>query len=237
MKMKTSIAASVGAIALTACGANDDAASIDAAETPPVEADTAELHPLLAEVATGSYSLEKTHAFMTVKVGHGGGISQYRISFTDIDADLDFDPAAPESSSITFTINPAMVETNYPGDYKAGHADSQWESWNEDVSRDAKWLNADAFPEITFVSTSATKTGDLSGTVTGDLTLLGVTKPVTLDVTYNGVANPPWFEGRDVIGFDASTKVMRSEFGMGAYIPNIGDEVTVEFSGEFLQDE
>ena len=237
MKMKTSIAASVGAIALPACGANDDAASIDAAETPPVEADTAELHPLLAEVATGSYSLEKTQAFMTVKGGHGGGISQYRISFTDIDADLDFAPAAPESSSITFTINPAMVETNYPGDYKAGHADSQWESWNEDVSRDAKWLNADAFPEITFVSTSATKTGDLSGTVTGDLTLLGVTKPVTLDVTYNGVANPPWFEGRDVIGFDASTKVMRSEFGMGAYIPNIGDEVTVEFSGEFLQDE
>ncbi|MFN3212343.1 MAG: YceI family protein [Henriciella sp.] len=239
MKIKMSFIAGLGALALTACSGASDEPTIESAETPPVETEAvpAELHPLLAEVAADTYSLEKSHAFMTVSVGHNSGISQYRISFPDIDADLDFDPATPESSELTFTINPAMVETNYPADYKAGHADSQWESWNEDVSRDAKWLNSDEFPEITFVSTSATKTGDLSGTVTGDLTLLGVTKPVTLDVTYNGVANPPWFGERDVIGFDASTKVMRSEFGMGAYIPNIGDEVTVEFSGEFLQDE
>lgn len=235
MTLKTYLAAGVAAFAVTACGGASDPA-IEAAETPPVEAE-AELHPLLAEVAAGNYSLEKTHAFMTVKVGHNGGITQYRISFTDFDGDLVFDPADPEASSISFTINPAAVETNYPGDYAAGHPDSQWSSWNEDVSRDAKWLNADEHPEITFVSTSVERTGDLSGTVTGDLTLLGVTRPVTLDVTYNGVANPPWFEGRDVIGFDASTKVNRSDFGMTAYIPNVGDEVTVEFSGEFLQDE
>lgn len=234
MTFKTYLIASLGAATLVACGAANEA-QVDEAEAPAAE--TTEMHPLLAEVEPGAYSLEKNHAFMTVKVGHGGGISQYRISFTDFDADLDFNPADPESSSISFTINPLGVETNYPGDYKAGHANSQWETWNEDVSRDGKWLNADEFPEITFVSTEATKTGDLTGTVTGDLTLLGVTKPVTLDVTYNGVGNPPWFEGRDVIGFDASTTVMRSEFGMGAAIPNIGDEVTVEFSGEFLQDE
>ncbi|MEL7041804.1 MAG: YceI family protein [Pseudomonadota bacterium] len=234
MTFKTYLIASLGAATLVACGAANEA-QVDEAEAPAAE--TTEMHPLLAEVEPGAYSLEKNHAFMTVKVGHGGGISQYRISFTDFDADLDFNPADPESSSISFTINPLGVETNYPGDYKAGHANSQWETWNEDVSRDGKWLNADEFPEITFVSTEATKTGDLAGTVTGDLTLLGVTKPVTLDVTYNGVGNPVWFEGRDVIGFDASTTVMRSEFGMGAAIPNIGDEVTVEFSGEFLQDE
>ncbi|MEO1661014.1 MAG: YceI family protein [Pseudomonadota bacterium] len=241
MKKTLFFIAGASAFALAACGGET---AMEDAPTPPVETDTAAtdtvesaLHPLLADVATGAYSLEKTHAFITVKVGHAGGISQYRISFTDIDADLNFDPAAPENSSITFSINPGAVETNYPGDYKAGHANSDWESWNEDVSRDPKWLNADAFPDITFVSTSATKTGDLSGTVTGDLTLLGVTKPVTLDVTYNGVANPPWFAGRDVIGFDASTTVMRSEFGMAAAIPNITDEVKVEFSGEFLQDE
>ena len=243
MTLKTYLVAGAGALALAACGGATEDPAIEAETPPPAEtvaaepAADAERHPLLAEVAPGAYSLEKTHAFMTIKVGHGGGISQYRISFTDFDADLNFDPAAPESSDITFTINPAAVETNYPGDYKAGHADSGFETWNEDVSRNALWLNSDAFPEITFVSTSATKTGELSGTVTGDLTLLGVTKPVTLDVTYNGVANPPWFEGRDVIGFDASTTVLRSEFGMGAAIPAIGDEVIVEFSGEFLQDE
>lgn len=239
MTIKSFLITGTAALALAACGGGTDTAEIEAAETPPVEAESAsgEIHPLLAEVATANYSLEKTHAFMTVKVGHGGGISQYRISFTDFDGDLAFDAANPEASSITFTINPMSVETNYPGDYKAGHADSGFETWNEDVSRNERWLNADAFPEITFVSTSAAKTGDLSGTVTGDLTLLGVTQPVTLDVTFNGVANPPWFGERDVIGFDASTTVLRSDFGMTAAIPNIGDEVTVEFSGEFLQDE
>ncbi|MCR9195696.1 MAG: YceI family protein [Hyphomonas sp.] len=236
MTIKSYLVAGTAAVALSACGGGANEASIEDAETPPVQAE-AELHPLLADVAAANYSLEKTHAFMTVKVGHNGGITQYRISFTDFDGDLAFDPADPEASSISFTINPAAVETNYPGDYSVGHPESQWSSWNEDVSRDAKWLNSDVHPEITFVSTSASRTGDLSGTVTGDLTLLGVTRPVTLDVTYNGVANPPWFEGRDVIGFDASTKLNRSDFGMAAYIPNIGDEVTVEFSGEFLQDE
>lgn len=241
MTIKTLIIGGVSAFALAACGGASDAPTSEDAATPQDAAETpvatGDLHPLLADVAAGTYSLEKNHAFMTVKVGHNGGISQYRISFTDFDADLVFDPAAPETSSVSFTINPLAVETNYPGDYKAGHADSQWESWNEDVSRDAKWLNADAFPEITFVSTAVAKTGDLSGTVTGDLTLLGVTKPVTLDVSYGGVANPPWFGERDVIGFTASTTVQRSDFGMAAYIPSITDEVSVEFSGEFLQDE
>lgn len=234
MTRKTYLLTAAAALAVTACGGAADNPGADAAETPPT---AAELHPLLAEVAAANYSLEKNHAFMTIKVGHNGGITQYRISFTDFDADLAFDPADPEASNISLTINPAVVETNYPADYTAGHPDSQWSSWNEDVSRDAKWLNSDEHPQITFVSTSAARTGDLTGTVTGDLTLLGVTKPVTLDVAYNGVANPPWFGERDVIGFDASTKLNRSEFGMAAYIPNIGDEVTVEFSGEFLQDE
>lgn len=241
MSLKTMIIGGASAFALAACGGSSDPTAIEDAPTPPTDAAAtsadAELHPMLADVAAANYSLEKNHAFMTVKVGHSGGISDYRISFTDFDGDLTFDPADPEAASLTFTINPLAVETNYPGDYKAGHADSQWESWNEDVSRDAKWLNADEFPEITFVATEIARTADLTGTVTGDLTLLGVTKPVTLDVTYNGVANPPWFGERDVIGFDASTTVQRSEFGMAAYIPNISDAVTVEFSGEFLQDE
>ncbi len=246
MAQKTFLIGGFAALALTACGNSGTDAPIEpqAGTASPSETDEAietatqgVLNPALQEVAEGNYSIEKTHAFMTIKVGHGGSISQYRISFTDFDGKLAFDPANPEASSITFNINPLSVETNYPGDYKASHANSQWQSWNEDVARDDKWLNADQHPEITFVSTFIDKDGDLSGKVTGDLTLLGVTKSVTLDVTYNGLANPPWFNGRDVIGFDATTKIKRSDFGMGAAIPNISDNVTVEFSGEFLQDE
>ena len=87
MKLKTLIVSSAGAIALAACGSASDApAETSDAETTSAEA---ELHPMLAEVAAGTYSLEKNHAFMTVKVGHNGGITQYRISFTDYDGNLD----------------------------------------------------------------------------------------------------------------------------------------------------
>lgn len=241
MTYKNFIVGGAAAFALAACGGADtDTGDVSAPDAPTDVAGTSgddSLHPSLQGVASGDYSLEKTHAFMTVKVGHNLGISQYRISFTDFDGKMTFDPENPESSTISFSINPATVETNYPGDYSVGHENSEWNSWNEDVARDKKWLNSDEHPTITFTSTRAQRTGDTSGTVTGDLTLLGVTKPVSLDVTYNGSANAPWFGERDLIGFDATTVVKRSDFGMAAYIPNIGDEVTVEFSGEFLQDE
>ena len=73
--------------------------------------------------------------------------------------------------------------------------------------------------------------------MTGDLTFLGQTQPVTLDVTFNGVANVPWFGTRDIIGFNAVTTINRSEFGQDALQGMISDEVVVEFSGEFLQQE
>ena len=71
--------------------------------------------------------------------------------------------------------------------------------------------------------------------MTGDLTFLGVTRPVTLDVTYNGVARMPWAPDQDKIGFSATTTLKRSDFGMGAYIPNIGDEVEVIIEAEFAE--
>lgn len=92
MTFKTYLATGVAAAFLTACGAANEASTTDTAEPAPAETS---LHPALVDVAAANYSLEKTHAFMTVKIGHNGGISQYRISLTDFDADLAFDPAAP----------------------------------------------------------------------------------------------------------------------------------------------
>jgi len=230
---------SVAGLALAACGGADTPSqSTTEAETPPPVAEAEDvLHEKLQGVATGAYSLDKSHAFLTFSVGHSGGLSQYRVNFTDFDADLDFDPANPEAAALSVTINPAAVETNYPGDYQGTHADSPYETWNEDLSLNPQWLNAGEFPEITFTSTGISRTGDLEGEVTGDLNFLGQTKPVTLDVTYNGTANVPWLGERDLIGFNASTTITRSEWGMGAFLPLIGDEVTVAFTGEFVQDE
>ncbi len=183
----------------------------------------------LDDVAADTYELERTHAFLNWTVSHFG-LSDYTVNFTDFDATLEFNPEEPTASKISVTINPLALQTNYPeGERKA--------EWETELATDDKWLNGDEFPKITFVSTAAEATGEFTGTVTGDLTFLGVTKPVTLDVTYNGTANYPWNGGRDSIGFSAATTLKRSDFGNTAFAPNISDEVKIKFTGEFLQPE
>ena len=189
----------------------------------------AHANPTLEGVASGLYELEKTHAFLTWTVKHNG-ISGYTVNFTDFDADLVFDAETPTNSQLSVSINPGALNTNYPDAAKKV-------DWETELSTDPRFLNGSEFPTISFNSTSVEQTGEFSGTVTGDLTFLGVTKPVTLDVSYGGVANPPWFGQRDVIGFTASTTVSRSEFGNTSMAGIISDEVVVEFSGEFLQAE
>jgi polyisoprenoid-binding protein YceI len=239
MTPRNLLLASAAALFLVACSPSEP---VDQTEAPtPPEATEAvvgadDIPEMLVDVSAATYSLDPTHAFLTATVMHNG-LSEYTLDFTTFDATLDFDPAVPEEASLNVSINPASVNVNYPGDYKAGHPDSEFSSWPEALAQDARFMNAGQFPEITFVSTGATREGDYSGTLTGDLTFLGVTRPVTLDVTYNGVANTPWHGERDLIGFDASTTISRAEFGQTSLEGMISDEVTVEFSGEFLQDE
>ena len=133
-------------------------------------------------------------------------------------------------NGISVMVKPTALNTNYPDPAKKVE-------WENELSNDPKFFNAGAFPAITFVSTGIEQTGEFEGEVTGDVTFLGVTKPVTLDVSYGGVANPPWFGQRDVIGFTASTTLNRSDFGMTHLEGIISDEVVIEFSGEFLQAE
>ncbi len=233
--------AGAAVFALAACGGGEPAEpapSETPAEPETIEqpAETVEATSGFADLegVAGDYDLEVNHAYLAAYVGHGNGLSRYQISFTALDADLSFDPASPESASLTFTVDTTGVQTNYPGDYKAGHADSGHDSWNDDVANDGKWLNSGEFGTATFVSTSATRTGDNTGTVTGDLTLLGQTNEVTFDVTYNGNGNARG-SGLALLGFDASTTINRSDWGMGSYIPAISDDVRLDFSGEFIQ--
>lgn len=201
------------------------------AQTPPAEAEAA------VEVeygATGTYKIDAGHTSVVWSVPHFG-LSQYTARFVGVDATLEFNPDDVSATGLSVTIDPTSVAANYPGDYKSSHADSGFETWDEDLARDEKWFNADAHPEITFVATEITKTGANTGEVTGDLTFLGVTNPVTLDVTYNGVANFPWAPDQDKIGFSATTTIDRTDFGMGAYAPNIGTQVDIRIETEFAQ--
>ena len=239
--LRIKLLASAAALSLAACGggatesAPEGTTPASTETTAPVE--TAEPTSGFAELegVAGDYSLEVTHAYLAAYVGHGNGLSRYQISFTDIDADLSFDPAAPETASISFSVNTAGVQTNYPGDYKGTHQNSAHDSWNDDIANDGKWLNSTEFGTASFTSTSATRTGDNTGTVTGDLTLLGQTGTVTFDVTYNGNGKSRRSEAA-LLGFDATTTINRSEWGMGAFIPVVSDDVRLDFSGEFIQD-
>lgn len=230
---------SVSLLALAACGAAETTAPAAEAETPATE--TAETTAAPAETAepapeigpAGTYVLDPTHASLTWTVDHFG-LSSYTARFTKMDATLEFNPDDANATSLTVTVDPASVETDYPGDYKASHADSPYDSWNAQLAQDPTYFNAGEYPEITFTSTEVTQTGPSTGTVTGDLTFLGVTKPVTLDVIYNGTATFPWAPEQPKIGFSATGSLIRSEFGLDKMVPNLGDEIQLTIETEFV---
>ncbi|NJR44068.1 YceI family protein [bacterium] len=99
--------------------------------------------------------------------------------------------------------------------------------WDEHMS-EAKFFNTKQFPEMRFVSTKASGAGK-TGTVTGNLTLLGVSKPVTLNVTLNKIV-----AGEEGVkaGFSATGSLRRSDFGMSTYLPDIGDQVEIRIETE-----
>lgn len=221
------------ALALAACTETTSTAGSASADPAPAAAPAASASAEeVSYGAAGTYEIDPTHTSVTWRVSHFG-LSDYTARFKTFDATLQFNPEDPSATSITATIDPLSVETDYPGDYKATHPNSGFETWNEDLGRGANWFNADAFPQITFASTEVTPETATTGKVTGDLTFLGITKPVTLDVTYNGVANFPWAPDVDKIGFSATTTLKRSDFGMTALAPNIGDEVEIIIETEF----
>ena len=183
----------------------------------------------LAPIDSSNFELDPTHAFLSVSVVHFG-LSNYTIDFTDFHAQLDFQADDPTASSISLQLDPTALDTHYPDPDKKAE-------WEDELSNDGKFLNAGNFPEVTFVSTSATRTGEFTGTLTGELNMRGVTRPVTLDVTYTGTATSPLDGGRRCVGFNATGTFSRSDFGITAYSAFVSDEVTLTFTGEFLEAE
>lgn len=173
----------------------------------------------VAAAPEGAYVLDPAHASVNWSLSHSG-LSFYTARFDEISGALDFNPNAPTASRLDVRINPKSVSTGDP-------------EWDETLATDGKYFDGDTHGEISFESTSSTKTTETTGTVTGDLTLRGVTKPVTLDVTYNGAGKSFGHPGA-TLGFSAVGKLNRSDWGM-SYLTNfgIGDEVTLRIQAEF----
>ncbi len=184
----------------------------------------------------GEYKLDPNHASLEFHVGHLGA-STYVARFTRFDASVRIDPANPASASISASVEPASVRTDYPGDYRAGHAQRPYTSWDDDLSNSPEFFNARQFASASFQSTSVESTGPRTARVTGDLTLLGQTRPVNFDATLVGDLAAHPFTQRPTIGLHALATFKRSEFGMTFLIEPglVGDEVTIEFNGEFQQ--
>ncbi len=184
-----------------------------------------------SDAPAGAYVIDKVHSSVNFRISHMG-FSSYTARFTDFDATLNFDRARPEAMSVTATIDARTLQTNYP---------------LTDIDFDAQltgaaWLDATKYPAITFKSTSVVLTGPNTAKVTGNLTLHGVTMPLTLDVTFNGgYAAMPLDPGGSRIGFSARGMIKRSEFGLGAGIPapgtNLGvsDLIEVIIEAEFTR--
>lgn len=176
------------------------------------------------QMPKGEYELDKGHASLIWKVSHLG-LSDYTARFTNFDATITLNPTSPEKSSLVATVDPTSIETDYPGE----------KNFDEELINKEQWFNASQYPVIKFESTSIEKTGDNTGIITGDLTFLGVTKPMTLDVTFNKAMEKQPFSGKPTLGFSATGTLERSKWGMDTYVPNIGDKVELLIEVEFAK--
>lgn len=178
----------------------------------------------VARVEAGNYELDKSHASLTFSVQHMG-LSWYTMRFNNFDASIKFDADTPENSSVSAVINPLSIDANHP---------EKGIEWNSELANDDRFLSAKKYPDITFNSTSLSRLSDTTGILTGDLNLLGVTKPISMDVTFHGSNTVPWAPDTSILGFSANGSFNRSEFGMTSLLPNtVSDEVRFQIEVEF----
>ena len=172
----------------------------------------------VADLESGHYVLDPRHASLIARVAHMG-VSLYTVRFDTIGGSFEYDPAHPERTHVEASVDPASLDVN--ADYSKQFAED--------------FLSANKFPKATFVSTSIQPGVGAQGTMTGDLTLMGVTKPVTFDVTLIGSGHEPLPLplGRRAAGFEATTTIKRSDFG-STYLGNlVGDDVSLQIEAEF----
>ncbi len=178
----------------------------------------------LQSLPAASYRLEQAHGSLLVRVKHMG-LSYYTLRFTDFDATLDFDPKTPTASHVKAIVNPLSVRAEHPVDKEA---------WDKRIGEGL--LEGTDFPQIVFESMKIETTGEFTGKVIGNLTLMGETAPMTLDVTYNGAAPAAaLYQGRDAVGFSARGTFDRTDYGLTRYGAIVAPEVEVVLEVEFTR--
>jgi polyisoprenoid-binding protein YceI len=179
------------------------------------QADPKTLDP--AQVQAGAYELDPKHASLIVRVGHMG-FSHYTMRFRTLSGGFVYDPAHWQATRVTVTVDPKSIDTEDSG-------------FNRTI---AGWFEPDKYPTISFVSTGLQPTGERQGQLTGDLTFHGVTRPVTLELTFNG-AGPGLLGMGARLGFSGTARINRSDFGISSMKGYVGDEVDLQIEAEFFR--
>lgn len=170
----------------------------------------------MALAAPVDYKIDPTHTATVFSWNHFG-FSTPSANFSDIQGVIKVDNAKPANSSVDVTIPVSSVNTNVPA------LDKEFQQEG--------WFNAAKYPNITFKSTKVETKDKKHFKITGNLTVKGITKPVVLDAVLNKQGEHPMAKV-PAIGFNATTSFNRSEFGIGNYVPNVGDKITVNITTE-----
>ena len=162
------------------------------------------------------YKIDPTHT-ATVFTWNHFGFSTPSANFSDIQGTISVDNAKPANSSVNVTIPLSSLNTNVKA--------------LDDHLKTADFFDAEKYPNITFKSTKVQAQGKNKYKITGDLTVKNVTKPVVLDAVLNKQGVHPMTKAES-IGFNATTSFDRSTFGVGGYVPNVGDKIIVNITTE-----
>ncbi|TDW67365.1 polyisoprenoid-binding protein YceI [Novosphingobium sp. PhB55] len=177
-------------------------------------------------VRAGTYQADPDHTLVEWQVGHLG-FSPYFGLFGDITGTLQIDPKAPEKASVSVTIPVAKVTTASAG--LTAHLLAK----PKEAGGKADFFGPTP-ADATFVSTAVKRKGADEADVMGNLTLNGITRPVTLAARFYGAGSmPPQMGGGDNVGFEATTKIKRSDFGLGFGVPMVSDEVQLKIAAAF----
>lgn len=168
--------------------------------------------PSIATPAFGAeYKIDKKHSTVTFRVKHLN-VSTFYGRFNQVQGSITFDKADPKSLQLKVEVNVSSVDTN--------------DEKRDQHIKGPDFFNVEQYKLITFKSTKAEPGDDNTYRVTGDLTLLGVTKPITVNLTHVGEGKDPW--GGFRTGFDSSFTIKRSDFGMKHMVGGgLGDEIHI----------
>ena len=163
-----------------------------------------------------SYQIDPGHTMVLASWSHFG-FSHPTANFGDASGTLVYDADDVTKSSVEVTLPLSGLDTFVPK--------------LDEHLKSADFFDAAKYPTITFKSNMVHDMGGGKLMIMGNLTVHGVTKPVTLDATLNKTGEHPMSKA-PTVGFDATTTIKRSEFGVGAYVPNVGDEIAIRITTE-----